>query len=711
MRAVESVPLAPGPSAAPTARQRFFEQLARRYAVPPEWSKGPIPDRRRRVTDKLFLALFLVCLAVMGLSTAWAFAKSSEAGFTRVRDSSGNLCGAGAAKAHPYLYLQTFSEPYRSVCVRECPSFDYRKMNPAGFAPKNGAKKQEKIAAEKPSAAPAKPTAAAAKAKKPAKPSKTATAPMRFAEFTKRYAGRSHTYEEVLVEREAFEYPKYWANERFSEAQWDAYRANFALDCLPNQQFAACKQSPDFAIYDSYAALRRVCVPLSPKAALIFNKVAARYRLGLAEDLRLLFPLFARVAVFAVLLSAALFGLIFGVPRSAAVVLAALAAISLLGVAGLVAQGLFGSGALNDPVNPLRVKYLQFWLDNRLCAMGCAGAALLAAVLLAGYALQHLRYLPAVSHMVRLAARQTLRSGLLIALSAAIFLAELAVFFGGVTALARLCSTGAVRLPAEAPLATYASPLLLKALLAVQLFGLYWVLAVLEGLRDFVIGAVTVAFYFNAPIQPLHALCHTLGHHVGSLAHFALLLPLRLARRWAGGVFALAALLGRRDCWPASSRGYETYIGSASRRFMAVTYLGSVNLWRGARTSHALIELFRGHVGPLVAAGELVGLCARLAATFLTVLFAHWAYKASLPLQQNLECLWALWVGAGALGYFVGSALHSLFARTHEAALGCYLVQLELNRQGYHFQAGPRELQEALAEVSARSQGGYRPMH
>lgn len=679
--AVESTPLTAGPPAAGNNRQRFFEEQARKYPVPPEWSKGPVPDRRRWVTDSIFLALFVGCLLLMGLNTLWAFAKSTEGGFNRVRDSSGNVCGAGKAKAYPFLYLQTFAAPYRSVCVRKCPSFDYGKVNPAGLRGKNGAAKR-------------------------------AAKPVAFEEFSKKHAGRSHTYERVLGEREAFEFPKFWANGRFSAEQWEAYLQGYAVDCLPNEQFAGCRHGGGFSVYDSYAAARKVCVPLSPKAALLFNRVAASYRLGLAEDVRLAFPLFVRVAVFAVLLSLALFALAYALPRHSSAALVGLALLGLLGVVAMVAQGLFGHGALNDAFNPLRVKYLQFWLDNRLCALAAAAAALLAAALLAFYAVQHRRYLPLSSHTARLTARQTLRSGLLLGLTAAILLAQVGAFLAGAVTIGKLCATGRELAPAGAPLTTYASPAHLKLMIAVHVLGVYWALAVLEGLRDFVIAAITVDFYFSAPINPLHVLCHTLGHHVGSLALFALLLPLRLLRRWACGLHALAgaATRGRAGPQAVTQRGYESFVAALSRRFTVVTYLGAVGFWRATRTHHALAELFAAQTGELLAVGDLARLSARLAATLLAVLFGYAGYKRSIALQQNVDSLWVLWLGAGCLGYFAGSALHALFAQTHDAALACYLVQLELNRQGYNLQAGPRELQDALAESAARAKGDYRAM-
>jgi hypothetical protein len=43
-------------------------------------------------------------------------------------DSKGRFCGEGELEDYPYLYLLNFDFPLKSVCVKECPNLDYRKL-------------------------------------------------------------------------------------------------------------------------------------------------------------------------------------------------------------------------------------------------------------------------------------------------------------------------------------------------------------------------------------------------------------------------------------------------------------------------------------------------------------------------------------------------------------------------------------------------------
>ena len=44
-------------------------------------------------------------------------------------DSEGNICGKDKDfEEYPYLFIYKFDEPYKSVCVKECPKFDYNQM-------------------------------------------------------------------------------------------------------------------------------------------------------------------------------------------------------------------------------------------------------------------------------------------------------------------------------------------------------------------------------------------------------------------------------------------------------------------------------------------------------------------------------------------------------------------------------------------------------
>lgn len=43
-------------------------------------------------------------------------------------DSHGNFCGMGELEDYPYLYFLNFQLPLTTVCVKECPKFDYNSL-------------------------------------------------------------------------------------------------------------------------------------------------------------------------------------------------------------------------------------------------------------------------------------------------------------------------------------------------------------------------------------------------------------------------------------------------------------------------------------------------------------------------------------------------------------------------------------------------------
>jgi len=57
-------------------------------------------------------------------------------------DKKGQFCGIGKLKNFPNLFLQNFEFPLNTICVAECPNFDYYKlmgMNPDPDTPRERA--------------------------------------------------------------------------------------------------------------------------------------------------------------------------------------------------------------------------------------------------------------------------------------------------------------------------------------------------------------------------------------------------------------------------------------------------------------------------------------------------------------------------------------------------------------------------------------------
>ena len=113
-----------------------------------------------------------------------ALKNSSHSDLTKIYDSSGNECGFGATKDYPYLFMQTFLKPYKSVCVKKCPKFDYNEI-------------KYKIN-----------TSEEEKNKYPGS--------IDFYKFNKKFAGLSAVTSIIIKPEEAFGYDKDWVNSYFT---------------------------------------------------------------------------------------------------------------------------------------------------------------------------------------------------------------------------------------------------------------------------------------------------------------------------------------------------------------------------------------------------------------------------------------------------------------------------------------------------------------
>ena len=98
-------------------REEKIQEMELEHAIPVSWGEGPVRNQFRTVTDKCCLVIFLLYLVLMIGTMAYALTNSDPDAISRIYDSEKNACGEDNAKDYPLLFLNTFSKPYRSVCV------------------------------------------------------------------------------------------------------------------------------------------------------------------------------------------------------------------------------------------------------------------------------------------------------------------------------------------------------------------------------------------------------------------------------------------------------------------------------------------------------------------------------------------------------------------------------------------------------------------
>ena len=88
---------------------------------------GPIKESR--CTDMFCCIFFLAYIAGMGALGFLNMAKSKVGTMSHQLDSDGKACGYDKGyENYPYLMMFSFSEPYKSACVKHCPKFDYNQI-------------------------------------------------------------------------------------------------------------------------------------------------------------------------------------------------------------------------------------------------------------------------------------------------------------------------------------------------------------------------------------------------------------------------------------------------------------------------------------------------------------------------------------------------------------------------------------------------------
>ena len=674
-------------------RRRKLEDLEAEYKVPVEWADGPLKDRFRSVTNKGCLVVFLLYLLAMIGTAGHALVRSEHGNISRVYDSSGNRCGEGKFQDYSYLYLMTFKAPYKSVCVTDCPSFDYNQIryNPDG--------------------------------KHPPAPGSSEAQPLDFKEFSRKYAGLSNARSAKMTPKEAFGYDEGWANGYFTEDQFDTYTKRTKVDCHPNKQFPSCEvDNENFFAYDSYGVLDLVCVPHAPRAALLFNKVSKHLNFGVIGDVRQASGLFGWGALIALGASLAILVLLFCCTSLITWVL-------LLGLAAtFMATGAFMiytatyTGPVNSGFNASRVKFLQFLIENKVAMLLTAGVLLLLGLFTLYVVFKFKRYVSLTVPILSYAASTTLKNVLLILLSAFTLFVQFAVFFTEIYVILRIYTTGKeVHEDKQgSPFAWHEINEYNYAAIALHVFGTYWLLVTLNNFNDFVTSAITCNIYFGQhnTIKNLNIFCHVLGHHLGSIAWSIVLLPalvFKLVFGWLdylltsddpNAVQRFFNKLLRPCCWC-----YESFIDRFSESYFPIVYMGSENFWPANTRFYYLKEKYSDETYMILLIGEIFGLVGKLLIAFLTTYCSYLIYNNSIELQQNVDHVGVLFVLTFALGFIIGSLFVNLFATTYDTTMVCYLIEKNIHEHyGTTQLKCPEELATVMKELQSEKNKDYRKL-
>jgi hypothetical protein len=662
-----------------TWREDMIDGLEQEYKVPVEWKDGPVQNRFRGVTDKCCLVIFLLYLVLMIVTMAIAFNDSNHEDITKIYDSSGNVCGLGKTKDYHLLYLQRFSKPYKSVCVKACPEFDYNEIK---YKTAGGNDKAEAY-----------------------------PGPLDYKGFAKNFAGLSKTKDPTMDYQEAFKFDEPFVNGYFTEQQWENYQKKLKVECFANNEFSNCEggnfDKGGLHFYDSYPVLNTVCVPMAPKPALLFNKVSAKFDHGVIGDMTDATSLFGWCALISLGVSLLFLVLVCLCTTLIAWILLLSLCVVFISFGAFVIFTLYYTGPLNSGLNAARVKYLFFLMENKNWLLAISIILIVLGLIMFILIIKWRKYISISIPILSVASKVSLKNILLILLSIFVIAVQIFVFFFELYILLRLYTSGEESHENRqgSPFVKYNNTDLQKFFMVVHIFGTYWLITVLNNLNDFVCSAVTVNYYFHSEIRNIRIFCHTLGHSIGSIAWSVILLPVLCIKI----VFGLFDFLLTSDnpngcqrffnkilcpcCWC-----YEKFIDRFSESYFPVTYMGSENFFKATTRFYYLSEKYGSETSILFMMGGLFGIVGKLLISFLSLYFGFLIYENSMHLQQNIDNIGAMLGICFLLGFFIGSLFINLYATTYESLMVCYLIERNLEdlNPGVEVVKSPKEINDVL---------------
>jgi hypothetical protein len=189
--------------------------------------------------------------------------------------------------------------------------------------------------------------------------------------------------------------------------------------CLENDQFETCGSTPArrFFMYDSYEVLGKVCAPINPKSAMMFNRVMQRVRHSDLFSLAFALPLFFWVGITVLALSLVFVMFTICCTGVMTFCLFFMLSMSLLVIGVMVVLNLAFTGAFNDPFNALRLHYLQFLIAHKICITVCGALCILAGLFVLYYMCKYRRYIAAAQNLIRFASKSSLKNPMLVFLS------------------------------------------------------------------------------------------------------------------------------------------------------------------------------------------------------------------------------------------------------------------------------------------------------
>ena len=704
------------------ARESRLKAMQEDYQIPLKWAEK-LPAKARRKTDCFCLILFLaVCIAMIA-TTVYILTNSDSQHMFKLYDSEGTDCGTGDAQDYPLLYMQNFRRPYKSVCVKECPKFDYNQMkyNSDGSVEALDKKEQDaglRLLEETTPEEPASPENADEGASEPSGPPLDKDGkiePMYFKEFNLKHGGKSVTHTRTPSDEEVFGYDKYFANGYYSKENWDAYLKNHVdIECKANKDISSCEHKDgEFWAYDSYPVLGIVCAPVSPKTSLFFFRISSRINHGAVGDLLQSWKIFMYVALISIAIALIFLILTRCCGKWIVIILAIVTTLALLTLGMVIILNYTMPERMGKASAHLHIRYKSFLKRHKKLMIFLAVCCILASLIISCILCKFRKELGIAYPVLEIAAKCSVTNVLLVFLSVFIVFLQIGVLLFEIYVMLRLYTMGEEINDKEggSPFVSFKIEQRTYWLLALHIFGTYWIVIFLNNFNDFINSSVTVNYYFDTKLNNLNIFCHTLGHNCGSVAWTIVLLPVLIIKTIFAPIKWLVTSENPNKCQNCCQNAcncccscYEKMFDCISESYMSLTYMGSENFNVATRRYYFLTELYLDESATVTVLGTIYNLLGRIIITATSGYLGVIIVQNDDELEQNVKYMGMIFFLCFAIAFVLGSLLINIFSTAYDTLFICFLTEKNIydqqKEQGivYDLQA-KKEIEEAFLKI------------
>lgn len=630
--------------------------------LPERLGTGPV--ERKRMTDVIcmficqgFLVLFIVLAIIYGFWNDYYL-------ITKPMDSDARICGVDdPVKDHPYLLLFKFDRNYRSVCVRKCPVFDYNQIK-----------------------------------YNPTRTNTSIIQPLYYENYTK-VVKRPYLfgYGSTDSRNSNFDYDPDFASGYFSENDFNNYRKNYKLDCVPNTDVTDCSHNPANGInyYDSRPYTLNVCFPLSPKVMQrlqIFGDLSA----GVYADIAA-----AKWLIFLSMVLALGLGLLFLFLSSffinwllwVMIGVFALLAIFVGIMCWIVAFGNYSSMLSARNYSPYLVKkYDQLHQEKwQMILAGIFLFLLAAAVVL--FAVFNFKSIRQASSILKYTVTVIAKNFHLVILAIICFALQVLLIFLVVWMLAGIYTSGELVRDSVVgePIPRFSLGFFRWVFGIFTVVCAYWFVCFINNFCDFVAAATTVNFYFNKKNSFFGALGHAGRYHLGSIALASVIMPpISLIQLLFGWLFDLLTATGNEGEENAAQRAgskvcicfvypYRRWILRATEAAFGMVHMASADFWVCSKETYYLFLAYSHKIGKLDLVLNLYKLTVVFAVGLLNALIFYGITNINYFVKEiNNPFIPVVVI------FFTSMVITLLFMNIYttvtEAIVMCYLIETDTGR-------------------------------